>query len=242
MNKQEQELKDLISKAKNIVFFTGAGASTESGIKDFRSKDGLYNTISEYGVNYETILSHSFFEENTSIFYDFYKKHMINLSAKPNYFHKFCSKLAREKKVTVITQNIDGLHQLAGSKNVIELHGSIYRNYCVQCERAYGIETIINSNDIPKCPYCGNIIKPDVVLYEEPLSDYTITKALIALQSADLLIIVGTSMRVYPAAGLIDYFFGNNIVLINKENLSVSNRAKLFIQANAADTFYNIDK
>jgi NAD-dependent deacetylase len=242
MNKLEEKLKSMIEDAQHIVVFTGAGVSTESGIKDFRSKDGLYNCISKFGVPYETILSHTYFEENPKTFFQFYKEFMINKSAKPNFFHTFFANLEKEKDVTIITQNIDGLHQMAGSKNVIELHGSIYRNYCENCRKEYGIDKIIASSDIPTCDQCGGIIKPDVVLYEEPLSEYSLTKAMIALEKADLLIIAGTSMNVYPAAGLVNYFFGNNIAVINKETLPISSRAKLNINAPVAKTFEDIYK
>lgn len=235
------EIKTLIENAKSIVFFGGAGVSTESGIKDFRSKDGLYRLHSKYGKPYEVMLSHSYFEENVDTFYEFYKEFMIT-NAKPNDAHKFLAFLenVKHKKVTIITQNIDGLHQIAGSKNVIELHGSINRNYCVNCGKEFSLDYIKNSKGTPRCDKCGGIIKPDVVLYQEPLDDYAITKAMIALQEADLLIVAGTSLKVYPAASFINYFYGDNIIVINKEKLELNRKVKLEITAPIGETFKKV--
>lgn len=240
MNKKLEQFKTLIANAKNIVFFGGAGVSTESGIPDFRSKTGLYNLKSKYGVPYEVILSHSYYESHTETFFKFYKEFMINKSAKPNYAHKYLADLEKTKNVTIITQNIDGLHQIAGSKNVIELHGSIHRNFCEKCAKLYNLNEFLKLDDVPHCPICNGIVKPDVVLYEEPLNKLTLTKAMIALQEADLLIVAGTSLKVYPAAGLINYFYGKNIVVINKEKLIINREIKLQINDSIAKVFEEI--
>nr|WP_312576226.1 NAD-dependent protein deacylase [Sedimentibacter sp.] len=221
------KLQDIISKSENIVFFGGAGVSTESGIPDFRSVDGLYNQ--KYNYPPETILSHSFFINNTKYFYDFYKNKMLFLDALPNKAHIRLAELEKAGKLkAVITQNIDGLHQKAGSKNVLELHGSIYRNYCMKCGKFYDVDTVINSADIPTCS-CGGIIKPDVVLYEEGLDNDIIDKAISYISNADVLIIGGTSLAVYPAAGLIRYYKGNKLILINKSTTSMDKMADLVI-------------
>ncbi len=234
-------LKESIKNAKRIVFFGGAGVSTESGIKDFRSKDGLYNLKSKYGLPYETMLSHSYFRAHTETFYEFYREFMIT-DAKPNYAHEFLAQLEKDgKDVKIITQNIDGLHQLAGSKKVIELHGSIHRNYCERCGRLYDLSIVKNSTSIPTCPICGGEIKPDVVLYEEPLDERVVTKAMIALQEADLLIVAGTSLKVYPAAMYINYFYGNNIIVINKEKLDVNRKIKLQILGKIGEIFKSLN-
>lgn len=221
MNKIE-ELQVLINSANHIVFFGGAGVSTESGIPDFRSKDGLYKLKSKYGRPYEEMLSHDYFYEDTKTFYKFYKEFMIT-DAKPNKAHYFLAKLEKKKDVTIITQNIDGLHQIAGSTKVIELHGSIHRNYCTKCGRFYSLKKMLSLGEIPICPYCKGIIKPDVTLYQEMLSEEAIEKAINALRKADLLIVAGTSLKVYPANGLINYYRSNRIVVINKEPLYLSN-------------------
>ena len=238
------ELANAIKKAKKIVFFGGAGVSTESGIRDFRSKEGLYNLKSKYGVNYETILSHTYYEYNKEIFFKFYREFMINKEAKPNFAHIFLAKLENEyhKNIKIITQNIDNLHQEAGSKNVIELHGSIMRNYCEKCARFYSLEDILKMDNIPICPKCGGYIKPDVVLYGEGLDTNVITKALICLQEADLLIIGGTSLNVYPASSFISYFFGDNIFLINKEKLNINRKIKEEINLPIGETFKKVDE
>ena len=245
-NFMKDEINTLFSKikeAKHIVFFGGAGVSTASGLLDFRSKDGLYKLKSKYGVPYETILSHSYYEFNTETFFKFYKEFMINTSAKPNIVHTFLAKLEKTKDLTIITQNIDNLHTLAGSKNVIELHGSINRNYCEKCGCLYDLNGFLKLPGIvPKCSKCGGIVKPDVVLYEEPLDNNNTIKAIIALQKADLLIVAGTSLRVYPAAGLINYFYGNKIILINKESLSLSKKPILQINEEMKEVFEELDK
>lgn len=238
------KLAKAIKSAKNIVFFGGAGVSTESGIKDFRSKDGLYNLKSKYGVNYETILSHTYYEYNKDIFFKFYREFMINKEAKPNFAHIFLAKLENEyhKNITIITQNIDNLHQVAGSKNVIELHGSIMRNYCEKCAHFYTLEDILKMDNIPLCRKCGGYIKPDVVLYEEGLNSNVITKALISLQEANLLIIGGTSLNVYPASSFISYFYGDNIFVINKEKLNINRKIEGEINYPIGETFKKIDE
>ena len=220
-----EQLQSVIDNSKRIVFFGGAGVSTESGIPDFRSVDGLYNQKYDYPP--EQILSHTFFMHNTEEFYRFYRDKMLCLDKKPNKAHLKLAELERAGKLTaVVTQNIDGLHQAAGSKKVYELHGSVLRNYCMKCGKFYSAEYIKNSNGIPKCE-CGGIIKPDVVLYEEGLDDSTVSGALSAIQTADTLIIAGTSLTVYPAAGFIRYFKGSNIVLINRDETPFDNKADL---------------
>ena len=222
------ELKKMVDDSNNIVFFGGAGVSTESGIPDFRSVDGLYNQKYDYPP--ETILSHSFFMRKTEEFYKFYRDKMICTSAKPNYAHIALAKLEEMGKLkAAVTQNIDGLHQMAGSKIVYELHGSVLRNYCMKCRKFYGLEAITESTGIPKCT-CGGTIKPDVVLYEEGLDDDTVKKAVRAIARADVLIIGGTSLNVYPAASFIRYFQGSHIVLINKSETPFDTDADVIIR------------
>ena len=220
-----EQLQNVIDNSKRIVFFGGAGVSTESGIPDFRSVDGLYNQKYDYPP--EQILSHTFFMHNTEEFYRFYRDKMLCLDKNPNKAHLKLAELERAGKLTaVVTQNIDGLHQAAGSKKVYELHGSVLRNYCMKCGKFYPAEYIKNSKGIPKCE-CGGVIKPDVVLYEEGLDDSTVTEALRAIQTADTLIIAGTSLTVYSAAGFISYFKGDNIVLINRDDTPFDGKADL---------------
>ena len=210
-------LKKWVEESDNIVFFGGAGVSTESGIPDFRSTDGLYHQ--EYAYPPETILSHTFYKRNPEEFWRFYRNKMLYLQAQPNAAHKKLAQWEREGKLrAVVTQNIDGLHQKAGSKNVLELHGSVHRNYCEQCGKFYTAEDILRTNGIPRCS-CGGPIKPDVVLYEEGLDQRTIVRAVEAIQKADVLIIGGTSLVVYPAAGLVQYYEGSKLVVINKTPL-----------------------
>lgn len=222
------ELKKVIEQSDNIVFFGGAGVSTESGIPDFRSVDGLYNQ--KYKFPPETILSHTFFMHYTKDFYDFYRDKMICTSAKPNKAHLALARLEQQGKLkAVVTQNIDGLHQAAGSRTVYELHGSVLRNYCMKCRKFYGLSAVTDSKDIPKCS-CGGLIKPDVVLYEEGLDDKTVHGAVRAISKADVLIIGGTSLNVYPAAGFLNYFRGSKIVLINKSATSFDGQADIVIR------------
>ena len=219
----DAKLKELIEGSGNIVFFGGAGVSTESGIPDFRSVDGLYHQ--KYAYPPETILSHTFFERHTEEFFDFYRDKMLYLDAQPNAAHRMLAELeARGKCRAVVTQNIDGLHQRAGSKHVFELHGSVLRNHCVRCGRAYGVEAVKESRGIPRCS-CGGVIKPDVVLYEEGLDGAVLEGAVRAIAACDLLIIGGTSLAVYPAAGLIDYYRGHKLVVINKTPTPADRRA-----------------
>ena len=225
---QIEQLQNLIDESKRIVFFGGAGVSTESGIPDFRSTDGLYHQKYDYPP--ETILSHTFFMKKTEEFYRFYKDKMICLDAKPNAAHLKLAELEAAGKLTaVVTQNIDGLHQLAGSKKVLELHGSVLRNYCMRCGKFYDAEQILNSAGIPKCE-CGGTVKPDVVLYEEGLDDQVMSESIYHISNADLLIIGGTSLVVYPAAGMIRYFRGNRLVLLNKSTTSADENATLCIR------------
>ncbi len=223
-----EELQKIIDESQNIVFFGGAGVSTESGIPDFRSQDGLYNQKYKYPP--ERIVSHSFFRAKTEEFYEFYKDKMIFPEAKPNAAHLKLAELEKAGKLSaVITQNIDGLHQMAGSKNVLELHGSIHRNYCQGCGKFYAVDYIMNSEGIPKCEDCGGLIKPDVVLYEEGLDARVTDAAVRAIASADTLIIGGTSLIVYPAASYINFFRGKNLVVINKSDTARSVNATLVI-------------
>lgn len=204
----------ILYSSKNVVFFGGAGVSTESGIPDFRSQDGLYKT--KYKFPPEKILSHTFFEEHTEEFFEFYREKMLYLDAQPNAAHKKIAEWEREGLLSaVITQNIDGLHQRAGSKNVFELHGSVWRNYCTRCGMGYPVQRIAKASGVPRCP-CGGVVKPYVVLYEEPLDQTVLDGAVKALRAADTLIVAGTSLNVYPAAGLVDFFRGNNVIVINK--------------------------
>ena len=220
-------LKQWIAQSDSIVFFGGAGVSTESGIPDFRSVDGLYNQTYDYPP--ETIISHSFYVRNPQEFYRFYKDRMLFPAAKPNRAHLALAKLEQEGKLkTVITQNIDGLHQAAGSKEVLELHGSVHRNYCTRCGQFYGLDYVMKSEGVPKCS-CGGIIKPDVVLYEEGLDNRILQKAVRAIHNADMLMIGVTSLVVYPAAGLIDYYQGKRLVLINKDKTARDSLADLVI-------------
>lgn len=228
MNKYEI-LKGIINDCHRIVFFTGAGISSPSGIPDFRSEEGLYVDKDYEGYKPEEIISHSFYLKNPELFFKFYKEKMIYPNARPNLAHFYIATLEKEKDVTVVTQNIDGLHTLAGSKNVIELHGNIHRNYCEKCHKKYPLDKITQSTGIPKCDVCGGIIKPDVVLYEEQLDETSITSAIEKIMTCDLLIVIGTSLSVYPAAGFIRYFKGRYIVIINKQKTSFDNLADLTI-------------
>jgi NAD-dependent deacetylase len=233
-----EQLQEMINKSNNIVFFGGAGVSTESGIPDFRSVDGLYNQ--EYKYAPETILSHSFYQQNTEEFYRFYKNKMICLDANPNAAHKKLAELEKSGKLkVVITQNIDGLHQMAGSKKVLELHGSIHRNYCQQCRHKFDASYILKEKGIPCCE-CGGIVKPDVVLYEEGLDDDTIALAIKFISQADVLMIGGTSLAVYPASGLINYYKGDKLVLINKSITPMDTSANLHINGNIGEILSKI--
>ena len=229
-------LEKIIAESDHIVFFGGAGVSTESGIPDFRSVDGLYHQKYDYPP--ETILSHTFWEENPEEFYRFYRDKLIVKGAKPNAAHLRLAKLEREGRLkAIVTQNIDGLHQAAGAKTVYELHGSTLRNYCVKCGTFYDVDFIANSTGVPRCPKCGGIVKPDVVLYEESLDEQTIAGSVKAIQSADMLIVAGTSLTVYPAAGLINYYRGSRLVLINRDETPYDDRADLVLHESLGDVF-----
>lgn len=228
-----KELKETIKNFKRIVFFSGAGISCDSGIPDFRSENGLYKN----NLRAEEILSHTFFMNHTDEFYEFYKDKMCYPNALPNFGHQYIVELEKlGKEVTVITQNIDGLHSNAGSKNVLELHGSIHRNYCMDCGKSYTLQEILHMEGIPKCA-CGGIIKPDVVLYEEPLNEETINKTIEAISNCDVLIILGTSLSVYPAASFIRFFNGQKLVLINKSCTPYDSYADIIINNSISDTF-----
>ncbi len=233
-----ENFRKLINRAKRAVFFGGAGVSTESGIPDFRSQDGLYKQKYKYPP--ETILSHTFFTEHTEEFYEFYRAKMLCLDAQPNAAHKKLAQWEQEGKLAaVVTQNIDGLHQKAGSRSVFELHGSIWRNYCTKCGMGYPVQRIAKGAGVPRCA-CGGIIKPDVVLYEEPLDQTVLEGAVKAIREADLLIVGGTSLNVYPAASLIDFFRGDNIVVINRGAPAKDMRGVLFIDGKIGEVFASI--
>ena len=235
MDAQIAKLKEWVDASDNIVFFGGAGVSTESGIPDFRSVDGLYNQ--QYKYPPETILSASFFHSEPEEFYRFYRAKMLALDAEPNAAHKKLAEWEAQGKCrAVVTQNIDGLHQKAGSKEVLELHGSVLRNYCMRCRKPYDVRDIAAGTGVPKCS-CGGIIKPDVVLYEESLDSYTINKSVEYIRSANILIIGGTSLAVYPAAGLINYYRGHKLVLVNKSETPADRSADLVIHAPIGQVF-----
>lgn len=235
MQRQMQQWKEWIESNHNIVFFGGAGVSTESGIPDFRSTDGIYHMKYDYPP--ETILSRHFFLSRTKEFYEFYRDKMIYQDVKPNITHlKLQEMEAKGKLKGIITQNIDGLHQKAGSKRVCELHGSVYRNYCMHCGTSYTLDAILRNQDIPHCS-CGGIIKPDVILYGEALKPEVMEEAIDLISNAEVLIIGGTSLSVYPAAGLINYYRGNKLVLINKSGTSYDNQANLLIKASLGEVF-----
>lgn len=234
MNNLEQ-LKQWVQESKKIVFFGGAGVSTESGIKDFRSVDGLYAQKFDYPP--ETIISHSFYQKNPEYFFRFYKEKMLPLGFSPNVTHEVLARWEEEGRLlAVVTQNIDGLHQKAGSKKVYELHGSVLRNYCTKCGKSYSAEYVQQSEGVPRCD-CGGIVKPDVVLYEEPLNQSVVEKGVQAIAQADLLIVAGTSLTVYPAAGLINYYRGNRLVLINRDITPYDNQADLVLHENLGAVF-----
>ena len=232
---QMEKLKQWVSESNRIVFFGGAGVSTESGIPDFRSVDGLYSQKFDYPP--ETIISHSFYLRKPEYFFNFYREKMLPLGFEPNITHKVLARWEQEGKLSaVVTQNIDGLHQKAGSKRVYELHGSVLRNYCVKCHKFHSAEFVRDAEGVPRCD-CGGIVKPDVVLYEESLNHQTIENSVNAIYNADLLIVAGTSLTVYPAAGLIDYYRGNRLVLINRDPTPKDDRADLVIHDTLGNVF-----
>lgn len=235
-----EQFLEWVKQSDNIVFFGGAGVSTESGIPDFRSVDGLYNQ--KYKFPPETILSHTFYRNNPEEFYRFYRDKMLCLDAEPNITHMKLAELEKAGKLKgIVTQNIDGLHQKAGSRNVMELHGSVLRNYCERCMEFMSAEDILNSQGVPKCPVCGGPVKPDVVLYEEGLNQKTLQDAVYYISHADMLIVGGTSLAVYPAAGLIDYYRGNKLVVINKSATPRDKQADLLIQQGLGSVFSQIN-
>ena len=236
MNREILKLKQLAEESRAIVFFGGAGVSKESGIPDFRSVDGLYSQSYRYPP--ETILSRSFYEKNPEEFYRFYRDKMLYLDALPNPAHKKLAQWEREGRLlAVVTQNIDGLHQAAGSRNVLELHGSVHRNHCQRCGRLFDAQTILHSQGVPQCGQCGGVIKPDVVLYEEALDQEVLQKSIDAIRSADLLIVGGTSLTVYPAAGLLRYFQGGRLAVVNQTPLPLDEKADLLIQGKIGQVF-----
>lgn len=241
MKTKIEQLRSWIAESKRMVFFGGAGVSTESGIPDFRSVDGLYHQKFDYPP--ETIISHSFFLNNPEYFYRFYREKMLPLGFEPNVTHRVLARLEQEGHLAaVVTQNIDGLHQAAGSKNVLELHGSVHRNICQRCGHVYSAEWIMareheDERGVPICPECGGPIKPDVVLYGEGLDNQVVSDAILAIREADMLIVGGTSLVVYPAAGLIDYFLGQELVVVNRDPIPVSSRASVIVQADIAKAF-----
>ena len=240
-NNKYQTLKDIIKSSSSIVVFTGAGISVPSGIPDFRSADGIYNQKYKIQHRPEDIISHSFFVQNTDLFYEFYKEKMCYPNAKPNAAHKYFADLEKQgKNVTIVTQNIDNLHQAAGSSRVYELHGSVHRNFCERCGRLFGLQYVMNAKGIPHCDKCGGIVKPDVVLYEEPLDENVIQLAISAIMTCDTLIIVGTSLTVYPAAGFVRYFRGRNLIVINKQATSYDNMCDLVFNEDVINVINNI--
>lgn len=236
MKTKIEQLRSWIAESKRMVFFGGAGVSTESGIPDFRSVDGLYHQKFDYPP--ETIISHSFFLNNPEYFYRFYREKMLPLGFEPNVTHRVLARLEQEGHLAaVVTQNIDGLHQMAGSQNVYELHGSVHRNTCQKCGARYTLEELLTLGDVPKCPKCGGRVKPDVVLYEEGLDNLTVSGALDAIRRADLLIVAGTSLTVYPAAAFLDEYPGNRLVLINKTETPRDDIANLALHEKLGEVF-----
>ena len=235
MHSEIETLQKWVDESSNIVFFGGAGVSTESGIPDFRSVDGLYHQKFEYPP--ETIISHSFYEKNPAYFFRFYREKMLPLGFEPNITHKKLAELEQKGKLrAVVTQNIDGLHQKAGSRTVYELHGSVLRNYCTRCRKFYPAEYVKNADGVPLCT-CGGIVKPDVVLYEEGLDEQTLQNAVMAIRAADLLIVGGTSLTVYPAAGLLQYYRGSRLVLINRDETPYDSYADLVLHRSLGEVF-----
>ncbi|WP_317855530.1 NAD-dependent protein deacylase [Chakrabartyella piscis] len=237
------QLKQWISDSDNIVFFGGAGVSTESGLPDFRSENGIFSAISEYGYRPETILSHTFFVQNPEVFFKYYKKSLLYPDAMPNDCHKSLAKLEEMGKLkAVVTQNIDDLHQKAGSKEVLELHGTLYQNYCLKCGKTFSLDYVMQDTGITRCDACGGIVRPDVVLYEEGLPQDVLMKAVDYIRNADVLIVGGTSLNVYPAAGLLEYYKGNQLVLINKSATGYDKKANLLIDDAIGKVFQKLMK
>ena len=241
MNNQYETLKEIIKESRNIVVFTGAGISVPSGIPDFRSADGIYNQKTKFKASPEDIISHTFFVKNTEDFYSFYKDKMCYPKAEPNAAHKYFADLEKKgKNVIVVTQNIDGLHQKAGSSIVYELHGTIHQNFCMRCGRMFGLDYVMNAKGVPHCDKCGGVVKPNVVLYEEGLDEDTISRSINAIMTCDTLIIIGTSLRVYPAAGFIRYFRGKYLVVINKDSTAYDSNCDLVFNEDVINVIKNI--
>ena len=241
MKNQYETLKEIIKESNNIVVFTGAGISVPSGIPDFRSADGIYNQKTKFKASPEDIISHSFFVNNTEDFYSFYKDKMCYPNAEPNAAHKYFADLEKKgKNVMVVTQNIDGLHQKAGSSIVYELHGTIHQNFCQRCGRMFGLDYVMNAKGVPHCDKCGGIVKPNVVLYEEGLDEDTISRSINAIMTCDTLIIIGTSLRVYPAAGFIRYFRGKYLIVINKDATAYDSNCDLVFNEDVVNVIKNI--
>ena len=241
MKNQYEVLKKMISESRNIVVFTGAGISVPSGIPDFRSADGIYNQKTNFSASPEDIISHSFFMSHTEDFYSFYKDKMCYPKAEPNAAHKYLADLEKKgKNVIVVTQNIDGLHQKAGSSIVYELHGTIHQNFCQRCGRLFGLDYVMKADGVPHCDKCGGIVKPNVVLYEESLDEDTIQRSIGAIMTCDMMIIVGTSLRVYPAAGFVRYFRGRYLVVINKDATSYDSNCDLVFNEDIVNVIKNI--
>ena len=241
MDEKLKQMKKWIEESNYIVFFGGAGVSTESGIPDFRSEGGIFQAINEYGVRPEVILSHTFFMRNPEVFFQYYKKTLLYPDAKPNDCHRALAKLEEEGKLkAVITQNIDDLHQRGGSKTVLELHGTLYRNYCMKCGKQFDLDYVTAEDGITRCDACGGIVRPDVVLYEEGLDQDTLHQSVEHISKADLLIVGGTSLNVYPAAGLLNYYRGNKLVLVNKSATPYDNKAGLLIAENIGEIFRKV--
>ncbi len=241
MNEKRGQLKKWIAECDNIVFFGGAGVSTESGIPDFRSENGIFAAVNEYGYPPERILSHSFFVSHPEVFFQYYKKNLLYPDAKPNDCHKALAKLEQMGKLkAVVTQNIDNLHQKGGSQKVLELHGTLYRNYCMKCGKKFDLDYVTKDEGITRCDACGGIVRPDVVLYEEGLPQDTLEEAVERIIQAEMLIVGGTSLNVYPAAGLLQYFRGKHLVLINKSATDMDKKADLRIAENIGDVFREV--
>lgn len=240
---RNKEFVKIVEESENIVFFGGAGVSTESGIPDFRSEEGIYKAWTEYGRPSEEIICRPFFDRKPEIFFDYYRKNLLYPEAKPNEAHYALARLERQGKVkTIVTQNIDGLHQMAGSKNVIELHGSVLRNYCMKCGASHTMEYVRQAMGVPLCENCGGIVKPDIVLYQEEVKSDVLDRAIKAIKEAETLIVGGTSLIVYPAAGLVEHFQGKNLILINKSQTQYDERADLVIHDSIGEVFAGLEE
>lgn len=240
---RNKEFVKIVEESENIVFFGGAGVSTESGIPDFRSEEGIYKAWTEYGRPSEEIICRPFFDRKPEIFFDYYRKNLLYPEAKPNEAHYALARLERQGKVkAIVTQNIDGLHQMAGSKNVIELHGSVLRNYCMKCGASHTMEYVRQAMGVPLCENCGGIVKPDIVLYQEEVKSDVLDRAIKAIKEAETLIVGGTSLIVYPAAGLVEHFQGKNLILINKSQTQYDERADLVIHDSIGEVFAGLEE